>query len=161
MNGHLNEEQSVAVAVGKADQEATAHLEACGACRGEAERAGAALAGFAQGARAEADRPEAFWTWQRGTILARLAHGTVRTRRLAWASVTALLILAALAMNQGAPVGDATAAYDPDHALLVDVERTMRREVPAALQPAALLAAEMDQAARKNLEPQMNADERR
>jgi hypothetical protein len=161
MSGHLNEEQIVAVAIGEAGQEATAHIEACAACRGEAERVGAALAGFAEGTRAEADRPEAFWAWQRSAILARLAQGSARTRRLAWASATALLIVAALAMNQLAPTKDATVAYDPDHALLVDVERMMRREVPAALQPAALLAAEMDQAVKKNLEPQMNTDERR
>jgi hypothetical protein len=161
MSGHLNEEQIVAVALGEAGGEASAHLEACGACRGEAERVLTALAGYARESRAAAERPDSFWAWQHGAILARLAVGTVRTRRLAWTSVTALLILAAVAMNQGTPGGNAAQGYDPDHELLVDVERTVRREVPAALEPAALLAAEMDRAARKNLEPQANTNEGR
>jgi len=52
-----------------------------------------------------------------------------------------------------------TTPYDPDEALLIDVARTVRSEVPSALQPAALLSWEMDQAARgtkKDLKPQMN-----
>jgi hypothetical protein len=145
MNAHCSDEQFAAVLNG--DPEGRTHADACEECRGEAERAAAALAAFAQSARDGAARPGAFWTAQRASIRARLREGAARSRRLVWAGATALLVLAAALASIQAPQQQLATPYDPDHALLLDVERTVRRQVPAPLEPAALLAWEMHRAA--------------
>ncbi|MBI1750430.1 MAG: hypothetical protein HYR59_07170 [Acidobacteria bacterium] len=112
MNVHLSEEQLTSMLVGDAETEgALAHVKACRDCRGEAERVRAALAGFAGSAQEEAERPEGFWAWQRDAILARVAQGTLRTRRLAWAGAMVLVILGAVWLTrpeQPAPRSPAT-----------------------------------------------------
>jgi hypothetical protein len=42
---------------------------------------------------------------------------------------------------------------DPDHELLVEVERSLRRDVPLALEPAALLTRELHFAADQSAKP--------
>jgi hypothetical protein len=66
-------------------------------------------------------------------------------RGLAWAGAVGVLVLAALLMEKSPPASQVAVA-DADHALLVEVERTVRRELPRALEPAALLTQEMSQA---------------
>jgi len=65
-----------------------------------------------------------------------------------------MVVLAAVLLVQKTPPAQpvAQADPDPDHALLVDVERSVRRELPRALEPAALLAHEVgrDAEARSN-----------
>jgi len=110
MSGHLRDEQLTSAVLDEGD-EAREHLETCAECRDEAERAQAALAGFGESVRAEAGRPDGFWAWQRDAILARVAQGTVRTRRLAWAGAMVLVILGAVLLTrprQPAPRSPAT-----------------------------------------------------
>jgi predicted anti-sigma-YlaC factor YlaD len=164
MKAHLSEEQWAEVLTSGAEDAAAEHLAECGACRGEVERMRAALGGFGAAARADAERPEGFWTWQRRAIRARLEHGPARTQRLAWASALVLLVLMAVALHFQAQPERLATRYDPDEALLVDVERTVRSNGPSALRPATLLSWEMDQAAQASnhrLKPPMNANERR
>lgn len=164
MSRHLTEKQQDEMLLGSAGAEATGHVAECGECRAEMERMRAALGGFGAAVQAGAARPDGFWAWQRRAILARLPQGAARTQKLAWAGAMVLLVLMAVALHFQARPEQLATPYDPDEALLIDVARTVGSEVPSALQPAALLSWEMDQAARateKSLKPQTGADERR
>ena len=147
MNRHLSDEQVAALLLGGASGEAGAHVAECGECRMEDQRLRTALGGYGEAVRGAAERPEAFWAWQRVAIAGQLTARRTHSRRLVWAAAMALLVMLASALvRQGAPEPVA-AQTDPDHALLVEVERSMQRDVPVALAPAALLAQEMSRAA--------------
>lgn len=146
MNGHLNDEQMTGLLLDES-AEGAAHLAECALCSAEEQRLRAVLAGFGEAARGAAERPEAFWAWQRGAVAGRLAEKKAEPRRLVWAGAMAVLVLLASMMLRQPPPEPAVAQADPDHVLLVEVERSMRREVPAALAPATLLANEMSRAA--------------
>lgn len=146
---HLSEEQWSSVLLGMGRAEEQAHLAECPLCSAEEQRLRAALAGFGEAARDAAERPEAFWAWQRGAIAGRLAAKKTDSRRLVWAGAMAVVVLLASALLRQPPPEPVTAQVDPDHALLVDVERSMRSEVPEALAPATLLANEMSRAAER------------
>jgi hypothetical protein len=104
-------------------------------------------------ARASTERPEEFWQEQRSVIWSRIscsesAPATRLVRRsplLAWSAVTALVLLAGLMLDRGSLAPTPKAQVDPDHELLVAVERALRTDGPAALEPAAFLAEEMVQ----------------
>jgi hypothetical protein len=62
----------------------------------------------------------------------------------AWASAAIIIVALSLILStelQQQPISDFAAGSDQD--LLVDVERSLRRPVPAALEPAMLLAQEV------------------
>ncbi len=107
-----------------------------------------AIAALAESLRAAAERPEGFWRAQRVAVQARIEGGQRRASlHLAWAGSIALVAVAVgLLMHAPSPL--ATAAPDPDHDLLVGVERAVRRPVPQALEPAQLLAQEIERSAR-------------
>jgi hypothetical protein len=149
MSGHLTEEQQDKILLGEPAAEAAEHVAECAECSAEVERMRAALGGYGAAVRDGAARPEGFWAWQRRAILARLRPATARTQKLAWAGAMVLLVLMAVALHFQARPERLETPYDPDEALLIDVARTVRSEVPSALQPAALLTWEMDQAARQ------------
>jgi uncharacterized membrane protein YdfJ with MMPL/SSD domain len=105
-------------------------------------------------ARASTDRPEEYWQRQRSNVWSRLsssesAPASKLVRRspvLAWSTVAALALLAGLMLDQASFVPPPHKAQaDPDHELLVAVERALQKDGPAALEPAALLADEMVQ----------------
>lgn len=123
---------------------AAAHLNECLACRREHERLNEPLAGFGAAARNMAERPEAFWTRQRAEIASRIARRRSVTLRLTWVTSMAALALAANLLLRPAPQ---QVAWDPDDALLRDVQTSLWRAAPASLGPASLLAEEMNQAA--------------
>jgi len=106
-----------------------------------------AIAALAESLRAAAQRPEGFWRAQRVAVQARIEGGQRRASLcLAWAGSLALVAVAVgLLLRAPAPV--AAAASDPDHDLLVGVERAVRRPVPQALEPAQLLAQEIERCA--------------
>lgn len=153
MNRHLSEEQfELVMSGGQADAGAAAHLAECAECAAEAEQMRAALGKFGAAARAAGERPEGFWAQQRQAIAARLSDAGAPSRRLAWAVSLAVVVLLAMTMVPRTPQ---RIEQDPDDALLRDVERSLRRQVPAALEPAALLAQELDRAA-QNAEKNSN-----
>ena len=143
---HLNEEQWSAVVLDEASS-ARAHVAECEDCAAEAQRLRAALAGYGAAARDSALRPEAFWAWQRGAIAGRLAAQRTPSHRLVWAGALVCMVLVAAILLRQAPQIPSAPPPDPDHTLLVEVERSMRRNVPEALAPAGLLASEMNRAA--------------
>jgi hypothetical protein len=104
-------------------------------------------------ARASTERPEEFWQEQRSIVWSRIsssesAAATRLVRRsplLAWPAVTALVLLAGLMLDRGSLAPPHKTQADPDHELLLAVERAVHNDGPAALEPAALLAGEMVQ----------------
>jgi hypothetical protein len=104
-------------------------------------------------ARTATDRAEGFWQLQRNLIWSRIAarerqpkDRTVRrSLTLACSALAAMVLLAGLLLNRAAVVPPHTSHVDPDHELLLAVERAVHNDGPAALDPAALLAEEMVQ----------------
>lgn len=119
------------------------HLELCDACLDEVAR----LREMARALRAAAVEPEAFWRTQQAEIRAKLpVVGPGRTvPRLAWAALAAVVALAAALVSGGSPAPERTAKVDADHELLVEVERIMQSDGPAALEPASYLVGEISQ----------------
>ncbi|HXE90505.1 MAG TPA: hypothetical protein VNK82_06020 [Terriglobales bacterium] len=112
------------------------------------ERMATALAAFAASVREQGERPEAYWFRQRVCIADGIAqHERSSSLRLAWAGALAVVTLAALMVTGSQPPMPRGVAYDPDHDLLLRVENATRRPVPKALDPALLLAQEMERSA--------------
>jgi hypothetical protein len=161
MTHHLSDEQFNSALLAENDSEATRHLEGCESCRIELERVRAFLGNVRAESLAGAERPQIFWREQRHAIASRLpVAGAIETRPLAWAGSLAIFALAAAWMTHSAsPVqpqrvrsqssASVPAAVDPDHMLLVDIQRSVRRDVPRALEPATLLAQELHRAANR------------
>ena len=161
MTDHLTDEQLSAVLLAEDDAEATHHLAGCDDCTRELERMRAALAGVRVESLALADRPQLFWREQRMAIASRIPAGReLATRPLAWVGSFAALAMAAAFLTQSAPPLPTqavrptnstvvSASADPDHELLVDIERSVSRGVPRALEPATLLAQELHRAAER------------
>jgi hypothetical protein len=145
MSAHLSDEQIAAALV---ESSAGGHLAECAECAQEAARLRDAIAGYAQEAGdAVAARDERIWTAERQDVVRR-----VRVRRLRTALASAGLAAAAavtswLAVPRPLPVA-APASADLDHELLVSVERSLNRGLPAALEPAQFLVADVRAAAR-------------
>jgi hypothetical protein len=94
--------------------------------------------------RSAAERPEWFWQRQQACIRGRIAAEHAWFRPLiTWAGALALIILALLLLNSGPAPKAVQAQTDPDQELVVAVEESVESEVPAALEPAALLAEEI------------------
>ncbi|MGH9504978.1 MAG: hypothetical protein ACRD20_19160 [Terriglobales bacterium] len=104
-------------------------------------------------ARTATDRPEEFWQLQRNLIRSRIAARERQPRcltarrslTLAGSVLAAMVLLAGLMLNRAPVVPPHAAQVDPDHELLLAVERAVHNDGPAALDPAALLAEEMVQ----------------
>ncbi len=104
-------------------------------------------------ARASTERPEEFWQQQRDVIWSRISSldrhpenfAVRRSLLLAWSAVAAMVLLAGLMLNRASFVPPHKTQVDPDHELLMAVERAVHNDGPAALDPAALLADEMVQ----------------
>ena len=103
-------------------------------------------------ARTSAEQPEQFWREQRGAVWSRIARDRNlhdrKVRRplvLAWSALAAMAVLAGLMLDRASFAPPPRAQVDPDHELLLAVERAVHNDGPAALDPAALLAEEMVQ----------------
>ncbi len=142
MQAHLTDEQLREELDRGADATAREHLAACPACREEAKSLWLLLSRYAETTHAAADRPEGFWQAQQ-TAIARHWSGRPVPRRLAWAVAAACVVLAAAVLIEKTPSPEPLAQADADQTLLVDVQRSVRRELPRALEPAALLAQEV------------------
>ncbi|MGH9601426.1 MAG: hypothetical protein ACRD24_03465 [Terriglobales bacterium] len=105
----------------------------------------AVIAALAESLRAAGERPEGFWHMQRTAIQERIQGAERRTSlRMAWAGSMALISVAVGLLAQSPAPASAMAISDPDHDLLVGVEQAVRRPVPQALEPAQLLAQEIE-----------------
>jgi hypothetical protein len=132
------------------DHTASGHLSQCDNCRNEWNILHNLLNGLASSAQSATQHPEVFWDRQRLSIQRQIATALpTRTRpaRLAWAAVLALLLVGSLLLKTGSRVPVQQSAPDSDRELLVQVEQALDGNVPQALQPASLIAYEIDQAA--------------
>jgi len=107
----------------------------------------ATLAALADCTYAEADRPEEFWHKQRAQIRERIAQSETtsdgRTARLVPAIALALLVIAGILLHIGPQANYPQARLDPDHELLIQVERAVHSNGPEALEPAGFLFQEI------------------
>jgi len=98
-------------------------------------------------ARAAAEHPDAFWERQqaqiRKCIPAVPGRSSARTVT-AWAGAFAVILLAILLLHNRPEPRPSRVQSDPDQELLVAVEQTLQSGVPQALEPAAMLADEIN-----------------
>lgn len=147
---HLNDEQITRYLGGAEDAATREHLQACSACRDEAAR----LLAFVGAARAEVEmrstQPPAFWTRQRAAVASRI--GQRRLLRPVWAVAAAFVVLLAvsvllLRVEHPKPQAPRTiTATVSDDALFSAIDATLQQQVPAALEPAQILADQRVQA---------------
>lgn len=145
MRAHLTDPELTETLRGEPAGDTGAHLAECPICRAERDRLQAALAALTVQARMQAERPEESWAGQRRQIASRLRDRLSPRpgRRWAWVpAAVGLGVVTWLWFHGRAPqtVPEPTA----DHALLLAIERSIQTEYPAALRPAALLAAEVE-----------------
>jgi len=164
---HLNENEWLELILGGDAAAPRRHLDACAHCSAEFEKLRASLQEFRSEAHQAAERPEGFWARQHAATVSRALRKNTAPR-LAWAASLAAVVLAALILAnpaprapsvQGAlPAPSAIAASAPpsiegDAALLMDVQQSVQRDVPEALEPAALLVDEMNQRQQQHRNP--------
>jgi hypothetical protein len=128
------------------------HLATCASCRAEQDRLRRVLAELPSLARVAAQNTDAFWEKQRTAIWTDIV--TLQSRKqfsvLAWALGAAVLVVAGLLLSIAPAPAPTRAEADPDHELMIQLERTLQSEVPEALEPAALLAREITQNTQPN-----------
>jgi hypothetical protein len=94
-----------------------------------------------------ANRPEGFWNHQRASVISRTDGRPPRPlwrMALVWSvTIVFVVIVVGIVLDrpQAAPAPDLAVGYDQE--LLVDVERSLDREVPEPLEAAFLLTAEI------------------
>jgi hypothetical protein len=119
------------------------HLETCAECLKEVAR----LRETVQMLRPHAQRSEEFWQQQRWAIRARISGAAPPAAKLwpraAWATALAMILAGTLILRTAPTPKAKEVQVDPDHELLLAVERAMQSQVPPSLEPAALLAREI------------------
>lgn len=153
MQDHLNDQQWAELLLGTTPEAAAEHLKSCEPCRRQHERLQRALAALRQASSPE-PLSEAFWEHQRTAILERLARQRIARTLITVAATAALVLLSVWTTGDPGPQPVQFPSADPDHALLVEVERILRRDLPRPLEPATLLAQEMSRA----MQAQSNSD---
>lgn len=106
--------------------------------------------GLPESARLASEQSETFWEQQRLSIqrqIASLPERRTSSVRLAWAAATILILIASFLLQTASRVPAPPSASTSDRELLVEVEQALEGDVPQALQPAALIANEIDQSA--------------
>ena len=162
ITSHLNEVE-LAEFVSDSSGNMDTHLAHCDLCLDRVARMREIIAGL----RAVGVEPDEFWIGQRAAIRTKIARRKLartpiamatgpfvwRWSALTWAGAAAVLVLAGLLVSGESappPAPGATtpqAANDPDHELLLAVERVMQSSGPEALEPAAFLVREVNRKA--------------
>ena len=151
INGHLNEAELAAFVV-DSTRAVGSHLENCDKCLDEVTRLRDVILGLRNSGEEEGE----FWTAQQRAIRAKIVSQSAKPSskgRVAWGLATATIAVATMLVLGGqAPTSHTApnAKVDPDHELLMEVERTLQTGGPEALEPAALLAQEIGQHAIAN-----------
>ncbi len=92
-----------------------------------------------------AEQPDCFWQRQRIEIRSKIsAYEKLSSRAvMTLASAVALVLIGAVLIRPVSPATPVTPQPDPDQELLMSVEHAVGSDVPAALEPAALLSDEI------------------
>lgn len=147
VNPHLTDEELTELLLD--DQAAAAeHVKACAPCQAEVHRLRHATEALRDNSNQALS--EDFWQRQRTAIWTRLSSPPGQAPQSigwAWATAAALAIIAALLLGHSPAPAPPRASVDPDHELLLAVERAVQSHGPQALEPAALLAQEMTRTA--------------
>jgi len=111
------------------------------------------LEGWRESIAERAERPDWFWSRQHARVMSQInAQRATSVPKLAWASLAAtiavamLLILPTRPEKQIQPQAKVQQVVMSDHDLMLAVERTLNAGTPSSLEPASLLADEMNQA---------------
>lgn len=142
---HLNDEQMTEWLLGSATDEIGVHVNGCPQCRAELEELHGTIGRYAGLMRARAQERTLGAVIPARKPSHKSSHKDDRlwTGRLSWAASAALLVFAVLLLAiTPSPRQRVAPAQDADDALLMEIQRDLDREVPQALAPAALLAAE-------------------
>ncbi len=156
ITSHLNE-VDLAEFVSDPSRGLGTHLAHCDFCLDQVARMRETIAGL----RAASVKPEEFWIRQRAAIRTKLVENKIvaapspfalHSSWLTWAGAASVLVLAGLLVSGRsvpppplAHIATADpAANDPDHELLLAVERVMQSSGPEALEPAAYLVREIN-----------------
>ncbi|HST10598.1 MAG TPA: hypothetical protein VLL05_09485 [Terriglobales bacterium] len=135
------------------DLAAEHHIAGCEPCQAERDRVEGALRQFAAANREYANRPEDFWELQAARMRSDRHESQGRSRlTMSLVPSVVVLLLAAVAILGRAPdVRPAetsravpTTQGDPDHELLLEVERAIQADTPRALEPATLMVEESE-----------------
>ena len=156
---HLTDAEWEAVLCGEETAAAGEHLAHCAACRNQQQ----ALQQMIGSLRTYVDRqiaarPVGFWARQRAALHQRLEPATLRLPRLAWAVVTAMVVVSmALLLRPVAPhfsrqAPAAAVQVQPAQDELLQLEASVDQNLPNALAPAGYLAVEMDRAVARSQE---------
>jgi hypothetical protein len=147
LNDNSSHDERILDALTSRSVPAEDHMLACAPCREERERLHQQILDFAESARGATDEPGPFWTRQAAHIRSRI-EDTPSRPSMAFRLVPALAVLALYAVlllqNSPTPVpAHQNVSVRSDHDLLVEVERALDRQTPAALEPITLLVEDM------------------
>ncbi len=124
----------------------------------------AALDAFRESAQRQAERPSWFWTRQHTYIMSDIRESRgFSTPKLAWVGVAAMAAVAVglfipVQTPKPAPVAPAAQVQISDHDLMVALEHSMNAGVPSSLEPAGMLAEEMNQALQTRVQTQKSKE---
>ena len=142
---HLTDEQLTAALLSNAGDDVRAHLAACAGCARELAAMTDGLDGYRQAIQRATEAPDASWQEQREQVRRRAATAvpTHRRRPGVWIAGAGLAAAASIALWLAVLRPAPLPAADPDEVLLVSVQQSLRRGVPAALEPAQFLVADI------------------
>lgn len=144
---HLTDDELAGMVAGEPSRRASEHMASCESCRDEESRMRYELKGFGEEYARQGERPEVFWAKQRAAVRSRIERRRKVMWRLSWSAAAAATIMFGYLHFRSPAPRPAPVEQDADQALLLDVERSLRRPVPTALEPAMILAAEIDRVA--------------
>ncbi len=142
---HLSDEQFAALLAGAPGPAESRHWESCDDCRSQLSGFAVDVGNWAVAARAQADRPPAFWTRQSAAVLSRTRARHARRLWTPLAAAASLLLAAAIVLTGLAPRQPVSSklAEPTDDALLQQIQQTLSSDVPEALAPATVLSDEL------------------
>ena len=150
MTAHLNEDQQITALIGAPGSEIERHLDTCAECSRALEELRQEFSDVRQELTAFAGRDEFFWRRQQLEIQRRAQSNHQPPVLLRWVAAVAVLATAAAMLvgsGQQRSVPPAQIVQtDTDYQLLVAVEQDLARPVPLALEPANVLASDLDNA---------------
>ncbi len=107
------------------------------------------LSAMAQAARTATSFEDSFWRAQQARIRAKISSSAEKHSRfgaLVWATAAAMILFGALNLDQHSAQTQQTAQTDQDQQLMIAVQEAVDNAGPSALEPAGLLASEINQA---------------